>query len=121
MGEETRVQLSEELLMELAKLQMQYETQLMDLEGCTQCENIRIYGVKVGERTLFCQPTTLWRLLEKTLGLPCSPMLGVKRAHSAVASKPPDRAPLLRSFVVKFACYCTKEAILKRTWQAKSL
>lgn len=120
-GVETRIQSSEELLIELAKLQMQYETKLLDLEGRSRRENVRIYGVDEGEEDSFPSVNNFVEtLLEKALGLPSPPALGIERAHRAVAKKPPPGAPP-RSFVVKFASYCTKEDVLKRAWRAKGL
>lgn len=114
---ETRIQSSEELLLELAQRHSQTELKLMELEGHSRRQNIRIYGVDEGaEDGSQSAINFIETLLEKGLGLPTPP--AIERAHRALANKPPLGAPA-RSFVVKFASYRTKEEILRKAWQVK--
>lgn len=116
---ETRVQSSEEVLTELVKLQTQTEAKLMDLEGRSRRENVRIHGVKEGAEEEAASVTTFVEdLLMTGLELPASMELNVERAHRALAAKPPAGAPP-RSFVVKFSSYRVKEEVIKRAWQKK--
>lgn len=105
--------------MELAKRQAEVDFKLMDLEGRSRRDNVRIYGVIEGaEDNAPSIISFVETLLEKGLALPSPTALGIETAHRALAAKPPDGAPP-RSFVVKFASYRTKEDIIKRAWQAK--
>ncbi|CAI5660542.1 unnamed protein product [Oreochromis niloticus] len=116
---ETRIQASEELLIEMANLQLRCETKLLDLEGRSRRKNLRIYGVKEGEEDRFPSFANFVEVLfEKTMCLSPPTTLGIERAHRAGAKKPPEGAPP-RSIVVKLASYRIKEDIIKKAWQAR--
>lgn len=116
---ETRIQSSEEVLAELVKLQAQTEAKLMDLEGRSRRENVRLYGVKEGAEEATATMTTFVEdLLIKGLELPSSTALNIERAHRALTTKPPAEAPP-RSIVVKFSSFRMKEEVLKKAWQRK--
>ncbi|CAL1571318.1 unnamed protein product [Knipowitschia caucasica] len=119
MEAETSIQASEEMLLELAKLQTQVEAKLTDLEGRSRRENIRIHGVVEGaEEGATSVINFVESLLRKGLGIPPTTAFNIERAHRALGVKPPVGAPP-RSFVVKFAGYRIKEDILRRAWQAR--
>lgn len=89
---ETRIQSSEEVLAELVKLQTQTEDKLMDLEGRSWQENVRLYGVKEGaEEGTATMTTFVEDLLIKGLELPSSTALNIERAHRALTTKPPTK------------------------------
>lgn len=86
---ETRIQVSEEVLLELAKRLSQAEQHIMELEGHSRRENIRIYGVAEGaEDGSQSVINFIETLLEKGLGLPSPSPLGIERAHSAPIRSP---------------------------------
>lgn len=118
-GAESRIQSSEELLIELAKLHAKSEDKLSQLEGNLRRQNVRIYGVVEGAED---GSTSVITFIETLLvnGLSLSPLLthAIERAHRALANKPQAGAPS-RSFVVKFANYRIKDDIIKKAWQAK--
>uniref|UniRef100_A0AAV2JPJ8 SEC7 domain-containing protein n=1 Tax=Knipowitschia caucasica TaxID=637954 RepID=A0AAV2JPJ8_KNICA len=119
MEAETSIQASEEMLLELAKLQTQVEAKLTDLEGRSRRENIRIHGVVEGaEEGATSVINFVESLLRNGLGIPPTTAFNIERAHRALGVKPPVGAPP-RSFVVKFAGYRLKEDILRRAWQAR--
>lgn len=116
---ETRIQSSEEVLAELVKLPVQTEAKLMDLEGRSRRENVRLYGVKEGaEEGTATMTTFVEDLLIKGLELPSSTALNIQRARWALTTKPPAEAPP-RSIVVKFSSFKMKEEVLKKAWQRK--
>lgn len=119
MNAETRLQVNEEAVTELLKLQIEMNAKLTDLEGRSRRENIRIHGVKEGsEDNAPSMIAFVDRLLKEKLELPDSAELRVERAHRALVSKPPPNAAP-RSIVAKMASYRTKEEILKLAWQKR--
>lgn len=118
---ETRIQTSEEVLAELVKLQVQTEAKLIDLEGRSRRENVRLYGVAEGaEESKVTMIAFVEDLLINGLELAAPAALNIERAHRALATKPPPEAPP-RSIVVKFASFKVKEEILKKAWQRKGI
>ncbi|KAF7654484.1 hypothetical protein LDENG_00069270 [Lucifuga dentata] len=116
---EARIQILEEVLSELVRLQMKMEAKLTDLEGRSRRDNVRIHGVKEGaEENTTSMITFVEDLLMKGPELPNSTVLNTERAHRVLAPKPPAEAPP-RSIVVKFASYRVKDEVLRHVWQKK--
>ncbi len=86
---EPRIQSSEEVLAELVKLQMLTEAKLTDLEGRSQCDNVRVFGVKEGaEENTTTMIAFVEDLLMRGLELPSSTALNIERAQRALTTKP---------------------------------
>lgn len=85
MDAETQIQANEEAVTEMLKLQIEMDAKLMDLEGWSRRENIRIHGVKEGSEDDSRSVTTfVEHLLRHQLELPDSAELQVERADCAV-------------------------------------
>ena len=116
---ETRIQATEEAVMELLNLQIHLDAKLTDLEGQSRRDNIRIHGVNEGdEENSLSMVEYVERLLQVGLELPASFGLRVERAHRAIMTKPPPGAPP-RSIVAKLSSYRMKDEILRRAWQKR--
>ncbi len=87
MEAEERLQHIEDATLELLELQKQFENRLVDQEGRSRRENIRIHGVKEGsedsDRSMIDFTETL---LREKLELPPFLHLRTERAHHALAS-----------------------------------
>ena len=116
---ETRVQSIEEVLSQLLKLQIQTENKLLDLEGRSKRENIRIYSVKEGQEENPAEMSSfVENLLRVGLELPDSFELRVERAHRSLTAKPPaDATP--RSIVAKLSSYRVKDELIRLAWKKK--
>ncbi|KAL7870552.1 hypothetical protein SRHO_G00080490 [Serrasalmus rhombeus] len=116
---EERIQVTENVLAEMLKLQTQLQGKLMDQESRSRRENVRIYGVPEGAEGEADSVTTfVEKLLRENLDIPPSTDMLTERAHRALGPRPPAGAPL-RSLVVRFLSYRTKESILKLAWQKR--
>ncbi|KAK7945540.1 hypothetical protein WMY93_001268 [Mugilogobius chulae] len=114
-----RIQAMEDAIGELAKLQSKLELQIIDQEGRSRRNNLRIYGVVEGEEKNAPTMTDfVERLLKENLPLTSSLDLHIERAHRALAAAPPEGAPP-RSIIVRFLSYKTKDEVLKKAWQSK--
>lgn len=101
------------------ELQKQFENRLVDQEGRSRRENIRIHGVKEGaEDSARSMIDFTETLLQEKLELPPSLHLRIERAHHALASRPPLDSPP-RSIVVRFMSFRNKEEIIKIAWQKR--
>lgn len=90
---------------------------LMDLEGRSRRNNIRLYGVPEGkEKDSVVQFVDT--LLKSTLSLPEDMRLDIQRAHRALTQKPGENAPP-RSIIINFHDFLTKESILRKAWANK--
>lgn len=119
MEAEERLQHMEDATFELLELQKQFENRLVDQEGRSRRENIRIHGVKEGaEDSARGMIDFIETLLREKLELPPSHHLGIERAHRAFATRPPPDAPP-RSIVVRFMSFRNKEEIIKIAWQKR--
>lgn len=113
------VQTMEDAVTELLQLQSKLESQIIDQEGRSRRNNIRIYGVIENEER--SSPTMIdfvENLFREKLQLPPTLNLHIERAHRALTAAPPDGAPP-RSIVARFLSYKTKEEVLKKAWQRK--
>ncbi|CAL9691046.1 unnamed protein product [Knipowitschia caucasica] len=118
-GSEQRIQTMEDVMGELLKLQAKLESQLIDQEGRSRRNNVRIYGVIEGEENN--SPSMIdfvEKLLKENLQLPPTLNLHVERAHRALAAVPPDGAPP-RSIIARFLNYKIKDEVLRKAWQSK--
>lgn len=106
-GVETRIQVSEEQLMELAKFQMWYETKL-DLEGHSSRENVKINGMKEGEEDTLPSVVNFVQTIWKDNVSLFSHRVGDWK----------NTPGLCWQIVVKLASYRIKEDI-KKAWQAR--
>jgi len=98
---ESRIQVAEEAVTELLKLQIHLHAKLTDLECRSRRENIRIHWVKEGaEESFTLMVCYLEHLLWEDLELQDSSALQVEVAHPALTPKPPSGTPL-RSIVAK--------------------
>lgn len=119
MEAEERLQHIEVATHELLELQKQFENRLVDQEGRSRRENIRIHGVKEGaEDSATSMIEFIEKLLREKLELPPSLHLQIERAHRALASRPPADSPP-RSIVVRFMSFRNKEEIIKIAWQKR--
>ncbi len=116
---EDRVQNVEQVMSKMIKVMSQQENKLLDQEGRSRRENIRIYNVperaEGASMMLFVE-----KLLRDELEIPPTTDLGIERAHRAIAPKPSgNREDRPRSIIIKFHCYKIKEAILRKAWRKK--
>lgn len=117
---ETVLEATTMLIKKLMQRQANLEAKLLDQEGRARRENLRVYGVpedKEGNDML----GFLDNLFKDTLGLPRDMELRIERAHRALAPKPNDPQLRPRSIIVKFGSYKTKEEIIRRAWQKKTV
>ena len=116
---EERLRCMEDATLELLELQKKFENRLVDQEGRSRRENIRIHGVKEGaEDTARSMPEFIEGLLRERLELPPSLHLQIDRAHQALETRPPADGPP-RSIVVRFTSFRSKEEIIKIAWQKR--
>lgn len=116
---EERLQNAEEAMAEMLTLHEQLQLKLIDQEGRSRRENIRIYGVPEGAEGEPRQVISfIEKLLMENLGFSDAAELQVERAHRAIAPKPPVGAQP-RSILVKFLSFRVKEEVIKRAWQKK--
>ncbi|XP_013885214.1 uncharacterized protein LOC106533463 [Austrofundulus limnaeus] len=116
---EERLQHIEEATMELLELQKRFETRLVDQEGRSRRENVRIHGLEEGaEDSSGTMTEFVEKLLREKLELPPSFPFQIERAHRALPPRPSPESPP-RSIVVKFMSFRVKEEILKKAWQKK--
>uniref|UniRef100_A0A3B3U250 L1 transposable element RRM domain-containing protein n=1 Tax=Poecilia latipinna TaxID=48699 RepID=A0A3B3U250_9TELE len=106
---EERLQHIEEATMELQK---RFETRLVDQEGRSRRENVRIHGLKEG-----AEAGSMTEFIEKLEQPPSFPFQ-IERAHRALPPRPSSESPP-RSIVVKFMSFRVKEEIIKKAWQKK--
>lgn len=118
---EDRVQNVEQVLSKMIKVMTQQENKLLDQEGRSRRENLRIYNVPEGAEgpsmVEFVQ-----KLLRETLEVPPTTELGIERAHRALAPRPSgDREDKPRSIIIRFLRYTTKEEVLRKAWGKKKV
>ncbi|KAF0036607.1 hypothetical protein F2P81_011919 [Scophthalmus maximus] len=118
---EDRVQNIEQVLSKMIKVMNQQENKLLDQEGRSRRENLRIYNVPEGAEgpsmVEFVQ-----KLLRETLEAPPTTELGIERAHRALAPRPlGDREDKPRSIIIRFLHYTTKEEVLRKAWGKKNV
>lgn len=118
---EDRVQNVEQVLSSMIKVMNQQEDKLLDQEGRSRRENLRIYNIPEGaEGSSMIE--FVEQLLRDTLELPLTMEIEIERAHRALAQRPSgnnDDKP--RSIVIRFLRYKTKEEILRKTWEKKKV
>uniref|UniRef100_A0A0S7ERB0 LIN1 n=1 Tax=Poeciliopsis prolifica TaxID=188132 RepID=A0A0S7ERB0_9TELE len=116
---ENRIQELEEVAMKLSKVQDEFEAKLVELEGRSRRENLRLHGIVEGsEDSSPSIPAFIENLLREKLDIPTSLDLSIERAHRSLGPRAPPEAPP-RSIIVKFATSKVKDEILKRAWQKK--
>lgn len=118
---EDRVQNVEQVLNKMIKVINQQENKLIDQEGRSQWENLRIYNVPEGAEgssmVVFVE-----KLLRDTLEIPPTMELYIERAHRALAPRPPgDEVHRPRSIIIRFLRYKIKEEILRKAWEKKKV
>lgn len=103
----------------MQKVQTQHEDKLVDQEGRARRENIRMYKVPENEEgssmIVFVE-----KLLRDKLGIPPTTELHNERAHRVLVPKPAATGKL-RSIVIKFCRYTTKEEVLRKAWEKKEI
>lgn len=95
----------------------QMQEKIIDLEGRSMRNNIRIFGLPEdteGNSVI----KYVEQLLKTELQLPEEMTLQIQRAHRALAQKPGPNTTS-RSIVVNFLQFETKEMILTKAWQKK--
>lgn len=118
-GAEGRIQNTENVMVEMLRLQTQIDAKLADLEGRSRRENIRIYGIPEGaEKDSPSMIEFVERLLRENLDISTDTPLQLERAHRALGPQPPATASP-RSIVVKFLSFRTKEMVLRAGWRKK--
>lgn len=118
---EDRVQNVEQVLSKVIKVIQQQENKLLDHEGRSRRENLRIYNVPEGaEGSSMIE--FVEKLLRDLLEIPPTTELDIERAHRALAARPAaDREGKPRSIIVKFLRYKIKEEILRKAWGKKKV
>lgn len=92
------------------------QDKITDHEAKSQRNNVRIFSLPKDTEG----SSLLDQLLKTNLELPEGTNLQIQRAHGALTRKPsPGRA--LRSVVVNFLKFDTKEMILQKVWQKKGI
>lgn len=116
---EERLQNVEDIMAEMLKLQSQMDAKLLDAEGRSRRESIRIYGIRENaEKDATSMTEFVEKLLKENLDIPISMDLHIERAHRALGTQPPaDKPP--RSIVVKFLSYKTKDMVIRAAWGKK--
>jgi len=109
---------AKEIMIEMANQTHQIGGKMVDLEGRSRRNNVRIFGVP--EET---EGDSVTKYVEQLLNTELELQEGnvipqIQRAHRALAQKPPPTATP-RSIVVNFLQFDTKEVILKKAWQKK--
>ncbi|KAL7871172.1 hypothetical protein SRHO_G00086690 [Serrasalmus rhombeus] len=90
---EERIQVTENVLAEMLKLQTQLQGKLMDQESRSRRENVRIYGVpEEAEGEADSVTTFVEKLLRENLDIPPSTDMLIERAHRALGPRPPPRS-----------------------------
>ncbi|CAI5691467.1 unnamed protein product [Oreochromis niloticus] len=118
---EDRVQNLEQVLNKVIKVMHQQENKLLDHEGRSRRENLRIYNVPEGAEGSSMMDF-VEKLLRDTLEINPTAELDIERAHRALAPRPAgDRQDKPRSIIVKFLRYKVKEEILRRAWEKKKV
>lgn len=118
---EDRVQNLEQTLNKMIKVMHQQENKLLDYEGRSRRENLRIYNVPEGAEGSSMMDF-VEKLLRDTLEINPTVEFGIERAHRALVSRPAgDRQDKTRSIIVKFLRYRVKEEILRRAWEKKKV
>ncbi|KAJ4930647.1 hypothetical protein JOQ06_024956 [Pogonophryne albipinna] len=110
---------AKETMIEMLNQTHQMQEKMVDLEGRSRRNNVRIFGVPEeteGESVTKYDEQLLSTELELQEGNVIN--LNIQRAHRALAQKPPPTATP-RSIVVHFLQFETKEVILKKAWQKK--
>ncbi|KAJ4945796.1 hypothetical protein JOQ06_023474 [Pogonophryne albipinna] len=106
-----------EALTQALKQQRVLQNRLTDQEGRNRRNNIRIFGLTEGaEGTSTTQ--FIERLLTTELSLPAESDLQIQQAHQSLMPRPASDRPL-RSIVVNFLQYTTKEMVLKEAWKKR--
>lgn len=116
---EERIQNAEEVLTAMLKMHSKMEEKLVDIEGRSRRNNVRIYGVPEGaEKDSPTMTVFLEKLLRENLHLPGDAPFQIERAHRSLGKQPPaDAQP--RSIVVKFLSFTMKEQIVRQAWQMR--
>ena len=118
---EDRVQNMEQVLAKMIKVMNQQENKLLDHEGRSRRDNIRIYNVPEGVEGA-SMLDFVEKLLRDTLELPPTTELHIERAHRSLAPKPPgEPGDKPRSIIIKFLRYKMKEEILRKAWGKKQV
>ncbi|KAM4578642.1 uncharacterized protein V3H82_008008 [Fundulus diaphanus] len=118
---EERAENMEQILSKMAELISQQQEKLLDQEGRSRRENIRIYNVPEGAEGSSIRDF-VDKLIKDTLEIEPTMELDIERAHRALAPPPAgDRNNRPRSIVVKFLRSRTKEEILRKAWGKKGV
>ena len=118
---EDRVHNVEQVLNKMIKVINQQENKVLDQEGRSRRENLRVYNVPEGAEGL-AMVEFVEKLLRDTLEIPQTTSLDIDRAHRALAPRPPgDREDKPRSIIIKFLRFKTKEEILRKAWGKKKV
>lgn len=116
-GVEDWVQNVEQVLAKMAKGINNQENKLLDQEGRSRRENIRIYHVPEGAEGSSMLDFVA-NLLRDALDLPPDMELHIERAHRALALKLPGHpGDKPRSIIIRFLRYRMKEEILHKAWE----
>lgn len=118
---EDRAQNLEQVLNKVIKVMHQQENKLLDQEGRSRRENLRIYNVPEGAEGS-SMIDFVEKLLRDTLEINPATELDIERAHRALAPRPTgDKQDKPRSIIVKFLRYRIKEEILRKAWEKKKV
>lgn len=98
-------------LTQLLTKQQALQGKVINLEGRSRCNNIRIYGIPEDAESM-STVTFIENFIKTELGND----LGIEHEHRTMAPKPPPHAPLC-SMVVRFLQFSVKEKILHAAWK----
>ncbi|XP_062911188.1 uncharacterized protein LOC134350161 isoform X1 [Mobula hypostoma] len=111
-----RVQNVEQILSKMIKILTQKESKLLDQDGRSRQENIRIYNVPKGAEGLSMMDF-VDKLLWEALEIPPTMEIEIERAHRSLVPRPSgDGESKPRSIVLKFLRFKSKVEILRRAW-----
>ena len=117
---EAVLQATSALVKRLTKRQASLEARLIDQEARARRDNLRIYGIPE-EKEGSDMAGFLDNLLKTSLDFPPDGDLKIERAHRALAPKPTGPQAKPRSIVVRFGSWRTKEEVIRRAWQKKTV
>lgn len=118
---EERIQNVEQVVSKIIQVMHQQENKLLDYEGRSRRENLRIYNVTEGAEGS-SMVEFVGKLLRDTQEIPPTMDLDIERAHRALvprsAGESEDKP---RSIIVKFLRYKVKEEVLRKAWGQKKV
>lgn len=89
---------------------------LSDLESCSKCNNVCIFGVAEREEGEDSVPEFVEALIRSKLPIPDGMELKIQCAHRSSTQRPAPDKPL-RALIINFQEFATKGLVLKEAWK----